>query len=107
VALADIRYTGTRLDLGLNRLSWDILVRVSGAKQNFPRLPHRERGSPPDPEMAAPAADEAWCRETVPRVMELVSPRLPQRDACGLLAVSPWCYRALVANSRLWEVRVS
>ncbi|PAN05275.1 hypothetical protein PAHAL_1G127900 [Panicum hallii] len=55
-------------------------------------------------EMAAPAADEAWCRETVPRVMELVSPRLPQRDVCALLAVSPWCYRALVANPRLWEV---
>ncbi|RLM80991.1 hypothetical protein C2845_PM12G09660 [Panicum miliaceum] len=54
--------------------------------------------------MAAPAADEAWCRETVPRVMELVSLRLPQRDVCALLAVSPWCYRALVANPRLWEV---
>ncbi|CAL4888493.1 unnamed protein product [Urochloa decumbens] len=54
--------------------------------------------------MAAPAADEAWCRETVPRVMELVSPRLTQRDVCALLAVSPWCYRALVANPRLWEV---
>ena len=30
---------------------------------------------------AEAAADEAWCRKTVPRVMELVSPRLPQRDA--------------------------
>ena len=58
-------------------------------------------------EMAAPAADEAWCRETVPRVMELVSPRLPQRDVCALLAVSPWCYRALIANPRLWEVRIT
>jgi F-box and leucine-rich repeat protein 2/20 len=57
--------------------------------------------------MAAPAADEAWCRKTVPRVMELVCRRLPQRDACALLAVSPWCYRALVANSRLWEVRIA
>ncbi|KAM3346659.1 hypothetical protein ACQJBY_020940 [Aegilops geniculata] len=54
--------------------------------------------------MAAAAADEAWCRETVPRVMELVSPRLPQRDACALLSVSPWCHRALVANPKLWEV---
>ncbi|XP_052141796.1 F-box protein At3g58530 isoform X1 [Oryza glaberrima] len=53
---------------------------------------------------AAAAGDEAWCRETVPRVMELVSPRLPQRDACALLAVSPWCHRALVANPKLWEV---
>uniref|UniRef100_A0A0D9YQG8 F-box/LRR-repeat protein 15-like leucin rich repeat domain-containing protein n=1 Tax=Oryza glumipatula TaxID=40148 RepID=A0A0D9YQG8_9ORYZ len=53
----------------------------------------------------AAAGDEAWCRETVPRVMELVSPRLPQRDACALLAVSPWCHRALVANPKLWEVR--
>ncbi|CAN6243957.1 unnamed protein product [Urochloa humidicola] len=52
----------------------------------------------------AAAADEAWCRETVPRVMELVSPRLSQRDVCALLAVSPWCYRALVGNPRLWEV---
>ncbi|OEL15910.1 F-box protein [Dichanthelium oligosanthes] len=50
------------------------------------------------------AADEAWGRETVPRVMELVSPRLPQRDACALLAISPWCYRALVTNPKLWEV---
>lgn len=50
------------------------------------------------------AADDVWCRETVPRVMELVSPRLPQRDACALLAVSPWCYRVLVANPKLWEV---
>lgn len=68
------------------------------------KISHSERGSPPDSVMAAPAADEAWCRKTVPRVMELVCPRLPQRDACALLAVSPWCYRALVANSRLWEV---
>ncbi|KAL6629489.1 hypothetical protein ACP70R_029254 [Stipagrostis hirtigluma subsp. patula] len=50
------------------------------------------------------AADDAWCRETVPRVMELVSPRLPQRDACALLAVSPWCHRVLVSNPKLWEV---
>ncbi|KAF2944211.1 hypothetical protein DAI22_02g124700 [Oryza sativa Japonica Group] len=55
-------------------------------------------------EAEAAAGDEAWCRETVPRVMELVSPRLPQRDACALLAVSPWCHRALVANPKLWEV---
>ncbi|XBI61879.1 hypothetical protein VPH35_042618 [Triticum aestivum] len=52
----------------------------------------------------AAAADEAWCRETVPRVMELVSPRLPQRDACALLSVSPWCHRSLAANPKLWEV---
>uniref|UniRef100_A0A287K4L6 F-box/LRR-repeat protein 15-like leucin rich repeat domain-containing protein n=1 Tax=Hordeum vulgare subsp. vulgare TaxID=112509 RepID=A0A287K4L6_HORVV len=52
----------------------------------------------------AAAADEAWCRETVPRVMALVSPRLPQRDACALLSVSPWCHRALAANPKLWEV---
>uniref|UniRef100_A0A0D9VEV4 Uncharacterized protein n=1 Tax=Leersia perrieri TaxID=77586 RepID=A0A0D9VEV4_9ORYZ len=51
----------------------------------------------------AAGGDEAWCRETVPRVMELVSPRLPQRDACALLAVSPWCHRALAANLKLWE----
>lgn len=54
--------------------------------------------------MASPAADQAWCRETVPRVMQLVSSRLPQRDVCTLLAVSPWCYRTLAANPRLWEV---
>uniref|UniRef100_A0ACD5Z554 Uncharacterized protein n=2 Tax=Avena sativa TaxID=4498 RepID=A0ACD5Z554_AVESA len=55
-------------------------------------------------EMAAAAAGETWCRETVPRVMELVSPRLPQRDACALLSLSPWCHRALTANPKLWEV---
>ncbi|KAK3156607.1 hypothetical protein QOZ80_2AG0109460 [Eleusine coracana subsp. coracana] len=54
--------------------------------------------------MEMAAADDVWCRETVPRVMELVSPHLSQRDACALLAVSPWCYRALVANLKLWEV---
>ncbi|KAG8070484.1 hypothetical protein GUJ93_ZPchr0006g43841 [Zizania palustris] len=53
---------------------------------------------------AAAAADEAWYRETVPRVMELVSARLRQRDACALLAVSPWCHRALIANPNLWEI---
>ncbi|KAM0881017.1 hypothetical protein ACQ4PT_033195 [Festuca glaucescens] len=37
----------------------------------------------------AAAADEAWCRETFPQVMELVSPRLPQRDACALLSIAP------------------
>jgi hypothetical protein len=56
-------------------------------------------------EMEMVAADDVWCRETAPRVMELVCPRLPQRDACALLAVNPWCYRALVANPKLWEVR--
>ena len=56
-------------------------------------------------EMEMAAAVDVWCRETVPRVMELVSPHLSQRDACSLLAVSPWCYRALVANLKLWEVR--
>ncbi|VAH56638.1 unnamed protein product [Triticum turgidum subsp. durum] len=35
--------------------------------------------------------------------MKLVSPRLPQRDACALLSVSPWCHRALAANPKLWE----
>jgi F-box and leucine-rich repeat protein 2/20 len=57
-------------------------------------------------EMEMAATDDVWCRETVPRVMELVSPRLPQHDACALLAVSPWCYRVLVANPKLWEVRI-
>jgi F-box/leucine-rich repeat protein 2/20 len=55
----------------------------------------------------AAAADEAWCRETFPQVMELVSPRLPQRDACALLSISPWCHRALTANPKLWEVRIA
>ncbi|XP_072958547.1 F-box protein At3g58530 isoform X1 [Typha angustifolia] len=46
----------------------------------------------------------AWCRSTVPRVLEIVSTRLSQRDVYSLLLVSPWCYRSLLSNPSLWEV---
>ncbi|KAJ3707010.1 hypothetical protein LUZ61_010715 [Rhynchospora tenuis] len=45
-----------------------------------------------------------WGRETVPRVMEIVGARLPQRDLYSLLLTSPWCYRALLSNPQLWQV---
>ncbi|KAG8094835.1 hypothetical protein GUJ93_ZPchr0012g22065 [Zizania palustris] len=54
-------------------------------------------------EMATIAIDEAWYRETIPRVMGLVSPCLPHCDDCALLIISTWCHRALIANPMLWE----
>ncbi|RRT70143.1 hypothetical protein B296_00023229 [Ensete ventricosum] len=50
------------------------------------------------------AAGGDWERETVPRVMAIVSPRLPQRDVYSLLMASPWCYHALLSVPTLWEV---
>nr|XP_010934275.1 F-box protein At3g58530 [Elaeis guineensis] len=49
-------------------------------------------------------AATAWSRGTVPRVLEIVSTRLPQRDVCALLLVSPWCYRSLLSHPILWQV---
>ncbi|CAL9202265.1 unnamed protein product [Musa hybrid cultivar] len=50
------------------------------------------------------AAGGDWERETVPRVMAIVSPRLPQRDVYSVLMVSPWCYRTFLSVPTLWEV---
>ncbi|WOK97142.1 F-box protein [Canna indica] len=50
------------------------------------------------------ATSQSWERETVPHVMAIVSPRLPQRDVYSLLLVSPWCYRVLLSIPTLWEV---
>jgi hypothetical protein len=47
-----------------------------------------------------------WERETVPRVMEIVGARLPQRDVYSLLLTNPWCYRALLSNPQLWQVSI-
>ncbi|PKA63837.1 F-box protein [Apostasia shenzhenica] len=47
--------------------------------------------------------DEAWNRETVPRVLQIVGCRLSQRDLCSLLLVSRWCSRALVSQQSLWK----
>lgn len=49
-------------------------------------------------------AEEVWKKETVPRVMVMVSVRLRQRDVFSLLLVSPWCYRSLLAQPTLWKV---
>ncbi|KAK8947315.1 F-box protein [Platanthera zijinensis] len=46
----------------------------------------------------------AWNRETVPRVLEIVSSHLSQRDLCSVLLVNSWCYRALVSQPSLWKV---
>ncbi|KAK9265788.1 hypothetical protein L1049_012471 [Liquidambar formosana] len=45
-----------------------------------------------------------WSRETVPRVLKIVSTRLPQRDLFSLLLVSPWLHRTLISYSSLWLV---
>ncbi|XP_074559411.1 F-box protein At3g58530 isoform X1 [Curcuma longa] len=49
-------------------------------------------------------SSRSWERETVPMVMTIVSPMLAQRDVYSLLLVSPWCYRALLSVSTIWEV---
>ncbi|KAG8367960.1 hypothetical protein BUALT_Bualt16G0127000 [Buddleja alternifolia] len=47
---------------------------------------------------------EVWNRETVPKVMNIVSTTLHQRDLISLLLVSPWINRNLVSNPSLWLV---
>ncbi|XP_047334680.1 F-box protein At3g58530 [Impatiens glandulifera] len=46
----------------------------------------------------------AWNRETVPRVLKIVSTRLSQRDLISLLLVSPSIHRTLISYSSLWLV---
>ncbi|XP_028777572.1 F-box protein At3g58530 [Neltuma alba] len=55
-------------------------------------------------EEIAETEDFTWSRETVPRVLLLVSSRLSQGDLFSLLLVNPWIYRTLVSASSLWEV---
>ncbi|KAL9362841.1 hypothetical protein Peur_045626 [Populus x canadensis] len=43
-----------------------------------------------------------WNRETIPKVMKIVSTKLPQRDLVSLLLVSPWLYRTLTCFPPLW-----
>ncbi|KAJ6816124.1 leucine-rich repeat receptor-like serine/threonine-protein kinase [Iris pallida] len=47
---------------------------------------------------------EAWRKETVPKVVKILSTRLSQRDICSLLLVSPWCYQTLISHPSLWQV---
>ncbi|KAL8459811.1 hypothetical protein ACS0TY_031650 [Phlomoides rotata] len=47
---------------------------------------------------------EIWNRETVPKVMNIVSTRLPQRDLVTLLLVSPCIHRNLISHPSLWLV---
>ncbi|KAB1222421.1 hypothetical protein CJ030_MR2G028749 [Morella rubra] len=49
-------------------------------------------------------AELTWNRETVPKVLKIVSTRLPQRDLTSLLLVSPWILRTLVSYPSLWLV---
>ncbi|XP_012090841.1 F-box protein At3g58530 isoform X2 [Jatropha curcas] len=54
---------------------------------------------------AKEAEDElTWSRETIPRVMKIVSARLPQKDLISLLLVSPWLHRTLISYPSLWLV---
>ncbi|XP_050228129.1 F-box protein At3g58530 isoform X1 [Mercurialis annua] len=48
--------------------------------------------------------EATWSRETVPKVMEIVSTKLPQKDLISLLLVSPWLYRSLTSYQSLWLV---
>lgn len=54
--------------------------------------------------MEAAEAEFIWNRETVPKVLKIVSTRLPQRDLVSLLLVSPWLYRSLVSYPSIWLV---
>ncbi|KAL5545399.1 hypothetical protein UlMin_005086 [Ulmus minor] len=45
-----------------------------------------------------------WNRETVPKVLKIVSTRLSQKDLISLLLVSPWLYRTLVSYPSLWLI---
>ncbi|KAE8125304.1 hypothetical protein FH972_020128 [Carpinus fangiana] len=49
-------------------------------------------------------AEFIWNRETIPKVLKIVSARLPQRDLISLLLVSPWLYRTLISYPSLWQV---
>lgn len=55
-------------------------------------------------ELEKAEAVELWNRETVPKVMNIVSTRLPQRDLINLLLVSPWINRNLISHPSLWLV---
>ncbi|XP_057500404.1 F-box protein At3g58530 [Actinidia eriantha] len=48
--------------------------------------------------------DLIWNRETVPRVLGIVSTRLPQRDLLSLLLVSPWIHSTLINHPSLYQV---
>lgn len=50
--------------------------------------------------------EEAWSRETVPKVMKIVCSRslLRQRDLISLLLVSSSLNRTLLASPSLWQV---
>ncbi|MCD7473099.1 hypothetical protein HAX54_014690 [Datura stramonium] len=55
--------------------------------------------------MAENATAEAiWNKEIVPKVMKIVSTRLPQRDVISLLLVSPCIHRTLLSHPSLWLV---
>ncbi|MBA0692931.1 hypothetical protein Goari_010452, partial [Gossypium aridum] len=43
-----------------------------------------------------------WNKETVPKVMKIVSTRLAQRDLISLLLLSPWIHRTLISYPSLW-----
>ncbi|XP_028948756.1 F-box protein At3g58530-like isoform X6 [Malus domestica] len=47
----------------------------------------------------------AWSREIIPKVLRIVSTRLPQRDLIFLLLVSPWLNATLVSCPSIWLAR--
>lgn len=53
---------------------------------------------------AAEEEEETWSKETVPKVIRIMSTRLSQRDIISLLLVSPWLHRTLVSYPSLWLV---
>ncbi|VFQ73958.1 unnamed protein product [Cuscuta campestris] len=53
-------------------------------------------------EKASITEDEVWNRETAPKVMKIVSTRLPQRDLTSLLLLNPWVRSALITHPSLW-----
>ncbi|XP_009611915.1 F-box protein At3g58530 [Nicotiana tomentosiformis] len=49
-------------------------------------------------------AEAIWNKEIVPKVMKIVSTRLPQKELITLLFVSPWIHHTLHSHPSLWLV---
>ncbi|XP_059428461.1 F-box protein At3g58530 [Corylus avellana] len=64
----------------------------------------KKKKKPQNNKMEEAEAEFIWNRETIPKVLKIVSTRLPQRDLISLLLVSPWLYRTLISYPSLWQV---
>ncbi|XP_002531168.2 F-box protein At3g58530 isoform X2 [Ricinus communis] len=46
--------------------------------------------------------EQTWSRETIPKVMKIVSTTISQKDVISLLLVSPWLHHSLISYPSLW-----